>query len=166
MKPFKYVFALLCVLALGAASGVGVSEPTELKEILSLTDEQVQQLRNINMALAEAVKPDKEQIRTLQSQLRAELASDAANAAVIGQLQLDIRNLMDQIAATRSDYVGTARAVLTPGQMAVLASLEQALALAGPARQAVTLNLIETDGVAGFGDAHRGQRRPRGRGGR
>ncbi len=164
MKSFKYAFALLCVLALGAASGVGVSEPAELKEILGLTDEQVQQLRDINTALAEAVQPDKEQIRTLQSQLRAELASDAPNAAVIGQLELDLRNLMDQIAATRSDYVDEARAVLTPGQVAVLASLEQALALAVPARQAMTLNLIESDGVAGFGGGHRGQRRPRGRG--
>ena len=128
MKSFKYAFALLCVLALGAASGVGVSEPAELKEILGLTDAQVQQLRDINTALAEAVQPDKEQIRTLQSQLRAELASDAPNAAVVGQLEVDIQNLMGQIAATRSEFVDEARTVLTSGQVAVLASLEQALA--------------------------------------
>ena len=164
MKSFKYAFALLCVLALGAASGVGVSEPTELKEILSLTDGQVQQLRDINTAIVEAAQPDKEQIRTLQSQLRAELASDVPNAAVIGQLELDIRNLMNQIAATRADYVDEARAVLTPEQEAALTSLEQALALAVPARQAVALNLIETDGVTGVGGAHRGTRGPRRRG--
>lgn len=164
MKSLKYAIAFICVLALGAAPGPGVSEPMELQEILGLSDAQVQQLRDINAALAEAVQPEREQIRTLQSQLRAEFASETPNPSVIGQIEVDIQGLMARMAATRSDFAAQARAALTAEQAAMLVSLEQALALAVPARQAVALNLIDAGGASGFGGSHRGPRGLRARG--
>ena len=93
-------------------------------------------------------------------QLREELNAETPNAAIVGQLQVEITELTSKIADTRAEFGEEARAVLTGEQLVALASLEQALALATPARQAVGLNLIDTDSATGFGS----RRGPRGRG--
>ena len=74
-----------------------------VQEALQLSPEQIQQLQDINAAFREAAQPDREQIRTLQTQLRDEFQSDNPNAAVIGQIQLDIRNLQSQISDKQSE---------------------------------------------------------------
>ena len=160
MKSMQYVVALICVVALGAANEVGVSDPTELKEILALSEQQVQDLQHLKTSFGEAVQADRDQIRTLQMQLREELNAETPNAAIVGQLQVEITELTNKIAATRAEFGEDARAILTGEQLVALASLEQALALATPARQAVGLNLIDTDSATGFGS----RRGPRGRG--
>jgi len=160
MKAIKYVLALVCIIGIGVANEAGVSEPTELKDTLALSDEQVQQLQDLKAQLAEAVQADKEQIRTLQMQLREELTAETPNAAIVGQLQVEIEELTTKIAATRAEFSEDARALLSPEQLAVLTTLEQALALATPAHQAVALNLITTDTGAPIGFRHG----PRGRG--
>lgn len=161
MKSIKYVVALLCVVALGAANEAGVSDPTELKEILALSDQQVQDLQDLKTSLGEAVQADREQIRTLQMQLREELNAETPNAAIVGQLHVEITELNNKIADTRVDFGEDARAILTGEQLLALASLGQALALAAPARQAVGLNLIDTDSATGFGPRHGTRRRGR-----
>jgi len=104
MKSMKYVVALICVVALGAANEVGVSDPTELKEILALSEQQVQDLQHLKTSLGEAVQADRDQIRTLQMQLREELNAETPNAAIVGQLQVEITELTNKIAATRAEF--------------------------------------------------------------
>lgn len=134
-----------------------------VRETLQLSPEQIQQLQDINAAFREAAQSDREQIRTLQTQLRDEFQSDNPNATVIGQLQLDIRNLQGQISDTRSEFSQQAQAVLTPEQAAALSVLEQALAALPAARQAVALNLIDNQESGGFSANRRPNRNGGGR---
>ena len=135
-----------------------------VQEALQLSPEQIQQLQDINAAFREAAQSDREQIRTLQTQLRDEFQSDNPNAAVIGQIQLDIRNLQSQIADKKSEFSQQAQAVLTPEQAAALWVLEQALAALPAARQAVVLNLIGNQESGGFSANRQPSRRGGGRG--
>ena len=134
-----------------------------VQEALQLTPEQIQQLQDINAAFREAAQPDREQIRALQTQLRDEFQSDNPNAAVIGQIQLDIRNIHSQVSETKSEFSQQAQAVLTPQQAAALSVLELALAAVPAARQALALNLIVSQEGGGFGPNRRSSSRRGGR---
>lgn len=135
-----------------------------VREALQLSPEQIQQLQDIHAAFREAAQSGREQIRTLQTQLRDEFQSDNPNAAIIGQIQLDIRSLQSQIADTRSEFSQQARALLTPEQAAALWVLEQALAAVPAARQAVALNLIDNQESGGFSANRQPNRHGGGRG--
>lgn len=142
------------------------SQVEAVQEALQLSPEQIQQLQEINAAFREAARSDAEQIRTLQAQLRDEFQSDNPNATVIGQLQLDTRNLQSQISETKAEFSQQAQAVLTPEQAADLSVLEQALAAVPAARQAAALNLIHDAEGADFSPNRRPSPRGGGPGGR
>ncbi|HUG82829.1 MAG TPA: periplasmic heavy metal sensor, partial [Bryobacterales bacterium] len=75
----------------------------ELQEHLQLTEEQVAALKANRQALREATQPLMEQIREKKGQLRDEMHSETPNAGTIGQLNVDLKALMEQIKTVREE---------------------------------------------------------------
>ena len=135
--------------------------PDALQNYLQLTDLQVTDLTAVNAALREAVHPIRQQIREKQHELRGELRQEVPNTGLVGQIEVDIKNLKNEAAAIRADFMVQSRALLTSDQVAALGALENALSLVAPATQAVRANLIEPQEDFHF---ERGRRHSRSRG--
>lgn len=113
-----------------------------LKQYLGLTDAQVQQLRDLRKQQAESQRPAMEQIRDKQQQLREAVRATNPDAALIGQLTVDIKKLTESMMANRTDLQAKAQALLTPDQKTKMAALEQAQKLMPAAGQATALGLL------------------------
>ena len=126
---------------------------------LQLTEEQVTALRGNQRALREATRPLMQQIREKKRQLREEMNSDAPNAGTIGQLNVEIKDIMGQIKTLREESRASAVANLDGSQQAALEELQHALELQRMAHQAVAANLVAApEGSFGMGGPQRGQR--------
>ncbi|QOY85356.1 Spy/CpxP family protein refolding chaperone [Paludibaculum fermentans] len=134
-----------------------------LKQYLGLTDAQVQQLKDLRKQQAESQRPVMEQIRDKRQQLRDAVRAANPDAALIGQLTVDIKKLTESMLANRTDLQAKAQALLTPDQKTKMAALEQAQKLMPAAGQATSLGLLAplagTAGQAGMGPGMMG--RPR-----
>lgn len=123
-----------------------------VQETLELTDDQVEGLKANNQAMREEMRTTFQSTREKREQLKAELESENPNAAIIGQLMIEARTVRDEMKAVRDKYRESALALLDDAQKAKLATLQQALEMAGPARAAIGLNLLEGPGDGpGFG---------------
>ena len=130
---------------------------------LQLTEEQVTALRGNQRALREATRPLMQQIREKKRQLREEMNSDAPNAGPIGQLNVEIKDIMGQIKTLREESRASAVANLDGSQQAALEDLERALELQRMAQQAVAANLVAAPkGSFGMGGPRRMQGAKRG----
>jgi len=125
-----------------AAAGQNPPAPAALKEALGLSDQQMQQLRDLRKQTAEDNRAVVEQIRSKRQELAALMQSANPDPAKVGQLMVDIRKLEDQRKARVEEFRTKALALLTAEQKQKLADLEKALTLAPAARQAVGLGLI------------------------
>jgi Spy/CpxP family protein refolding chaperone len=139
----------------------------ELQEHLQLTEEQVAALKTNRQALREATQPLMEQIREKRGQLREEMGSATSNAGTIGQLNVDLKALMEQIKTVREESRANAVASLNASQQSALAELQRALELQGVAQQAVGSNLLAAPegsfGMGAMGPGPRGMRGPHGK---
>ena len=138
--------------------------PDALQDYLQLTDLQVDELRNVAVELREAVRPIQQQIRDKQRELRAELRQEVPNTGLVGQIEVDIGNLKNEVAAIRADSKVRSRALLTSDQLAALDALENALSLMRPAMQAARANLIAPPEDFSFGRGGSSRRRAGSRG--
>jgi Spy/CpxP family protein refolding chaperone len=114
-----------------------------LRQHLTLTDAQVGSLQQILEQRQNAERAIYEQIRERQSQLNTLLRQGSNDASTIGRLMVEINNLQRQLPLPGGSYRAQALAVLTDGQKAKLPALADALRLALPANEAVSLNLID-----------------------
>lgn len=148
-------------------SGQRGSRGEALQEHLQLNEQQKEALRTNRQALRDTTRPLMEQVREKRNQLREEMRSETPNASTIGQLNVEMRELADQIKAAREASRAEAVALLDEKQQASLAELEQALALQRAARLAVGANLLAAPEGGfvrrGFGRSPRGQRGGRNR---
>ncbi len=142
-----------------------------LVDYLGLSDSQLQSMAAIRDNAKTAAQPIMEQIRAKQKDLRDAMRSDA-DAATIGALEVEIRDLRDQVKAIRDNAALQAKGSLTPDQQTKLDTLEAAAQLQQEVRAAVGAGLIappEGDGPGfgpgGFGGGRRGRRGPGGPGG-
>src|SRR5262249_50662217 len=115
----------------------------DLKAFLNLNDTQVNVLLNVQKSQQQATQLIYQQINQKQQQLNALLESGSTNAAVIGQLTIDINLLRKQLPVKGEPYRSEALAVLAVDQRAKLAMLVNALQLGPAASEAVNLNLID-----------------------
>jgi Spy/CpxP family protein refolding chaperone len=115
----------------------------EVKQHLGLSDAQLQQLRDIMAERDKATQAIYEQLRVKQTELDTLLNGGSTDAARVGQLMIDINRIRRQLPLPSDQYRQRALAVLTPDQRTKLTPLDQAMKLATPAHQAVTLNLID-----------------------
>lgn len=129
-------------LGAGARLAAGPQTFDALKDVLGLSDAQVQQLVEMRQKAAEDNRAVAEQIRAKRLELAELLKATNPDPLKIGQLHIEIQKLQQQ-RLTRLEQLRTqTMTVLTAAQKQKLADLEKALALARAARQAVGLGLI------------------------
>ncbi|MDA1313844.1 MAG: periplasmic heavy metal sensor [Acidobacteria bacterium] len=144
----------------------------ELQAHLQLTEEQVAALKANREALREATQPLMQQIREKKGQLREEMSSATPNSGTVGQLNVEIKDVMEQIKTLREESRASSVASLDGSQQAALAELQRALELHHVAQQAAGANLLAAPdgsfgmgGMGGMGAGPRGMRGPHGKGG-
>lgn len=139
-------------------SGFGV-----LVEHLGLAEQQVADLRANQQTLREASRDLIRQIGEKSRLLREEMGQESPNAAIAGQLTVEIHDLRNQMKTLRDESRAASLLVLDESQQQRLAQLQQALSLMGVAQQAVGMNLLA--GPGGPGGPSRGFGGRRGPGG-
>lgn len=154
LKRLSAIILATCLALSGQSSSNGSGVETtifpppqqafaELKEYLTLTDSQVTQLRKLLEDRSAVLQEHYRKIREKQTELDNLLKNGSRDLARIGQLTLDIHTLSTQPPSTGDQSRQQALAILTAEQRTKLGSLDQALKLATPGYQAVTLNLID-----------------------
>lgn len=140
-----------------------------LQQHLQLTEQQQADLKANRQAMREATKPLMEQMREKRNMLREEMQPETPNAGTIGQLNVEVKELAEQMKAARESSRADAVALLDSNQQAALAELQRALELQEVARQAAGANLLAPPeggfGMrGGFGPGPRGPRGQQGKG--
>jgi len=130
--------------------GAGRPAFQELKTYLNLSDTQVANLKAVEIALREAIRPLLQDLAAKRQALRAENEKAAPDQNVITQLKQEIENLLGQIQTQRANYQKQALTYLNADQLSLLDKLSQALQLAPVARAAAALDLITPPEGAGF----------------
>jgi hypothetical protein len=114
-----------------------------LQQYLELTDQQVTDLKTARETFfTNEVRPLMEQVREKREALRTEMQREAPNAAIVGQLQVDMVNLRNQLKAKHEAQVGQLRAMLTDAQRTKLEALQKAADLMPAIHQARGLSLL------------------------
>ena len=143
-------------------SGPRASRGEALQAHLQLNEQQKEALGANRQALRKATRSLAEQIREKRNQIREQMRAETPDASAIGKLNVEMRELTDQVKAAREASRAEAVALLDEKQQAALAELERALALQQVARQAVGANLLAAPEGGfvrrGFGRSPRGPR--------
>jgi Spy/CpxP family protein refolding chaperone len=148
--------AALSAPALLAQPGPGARWPRlanldALKQVLELTDQQVTDLKAARQDFfTNELRPIMEQIREKRQTLREEMQKEPPNASIVGQLQVEIAELGNQIKAKHAAQVEQLRGMLTDAQKAKLDELQKAAELIPAIQQARALSLLEAP-EGGFG---------------
>jgi molecular chaperone GrpE (heat shock protein) len=131
-----------------------------LKTFLGLTDQQVEQLVQLRREQQETLGPIREQAAEKQKALRDALAAGSQDAATVGTLTLDLRNLRQQVQQINENYRNRALGLLDDAQKAKLQNLQRLVRLLPAVNAATALNLLlpppQRQGVATQGAAARG----------
>jgi Spy/CpxP family protein refolding chaperone len=156
---------LLCATALVAQTGptYRVRRPRpadfeQLRTFLGLTDQQVDQIKNLRKAQLETVQPLLQTLRQTRQNLRAELKKDPIDSGRVSQLREQVESQLAALQTKRTELQTQIRNVLTSQQLSQLAQLENALKVQAAAREAVALGLITPP--AGFRGMRGMLRRP------
>jgi Spy/CpxP family protein refolding chaperone len=144
----------------GEGPRMGAGQTDQVKSFLNLSDQQLQDLKNLQTSFRDAAHPLMQQIREKAQTLRQTLQQDSN--ADVAQLKADLASLQGQVKDLRTQYRNQALAVLTEQQKTSLATLQKALEMMPTARQAMGLNLLE--GPEGFPGGFGGPEFLRGRG--
>lgn len=142
------------LLALALAAGLAFAQEDgerrrrgpqldKLQETLSLTDTQLQALRDNSAAMREEIRAATEGARETREAMREEMAQDNPNEAIIAQHLTAMSEVRDEVEAIRARFRDSALALLDESQKAKLAEIEAAMELARLAPGAAALNLIE-----------------------
>ncbi len=114
-----------------------------LKQALGLTDDQLEQLRNVRVQLREQLQPKFEQLRQLRQQLGDSIGNSAVTDAELGALVRQINQLEAEIRQTHEAADAQAVALVQGwGLGAKLAELQKAAELIPAVGQARALGLI------------------------
>ncbi len=113
-----------------------------LKTFLDLTDQQVNQLVQLRRDEQETLSPIRQQVADKLKALRDATAAGSPDAAAVGQLTLDVRNLRQQVRQSNEDYHNRALGLLDDTQKTKLKQLEQVVRLRPAVTGATALNLL------------------------
>ena len=114
-----------------------------VKEALNLSDGQVEQLKQNNLELREAMRAVFEQAADKHKALRAELENENPNPTIIGQMTLDAHRAREQASDIRAEFREKALSVLDAQQKSSLAALAESEERSPALREAAMLNLID-----------------------
>lgn len=119
----------------------------ELKAFLGLTDQQVQQLTQLQTAYYQANQTIYNEMAAKQRILYEQMESETPNGSIAGEAVVAIANLRKQLSAAERQVRQNAGAILTEAQKPKLAQLDAARSLQPSIWQAQTLFLL--DGAGG-----------------
>lgn len=160
MKLFRLHFVLAPLLCCGIASGQGITSSSSnivdagfsasgynlgtpiLQELLSLSDEQRNELSRITHELEDALFPLTLEALQKQWELERQFRTEPPDQGAITVISADFERIEGQFASVIATHRKMARAILSWEQLIVLGKLEAAIELYGAAMEAVFLNLI------------------------
>ena len=123
-----------------------------LNSYLNLTEPQVADLKTARQASREESRPIMQALREKSRALREEMRMESPNPGVIGDLTVEVKDLRDQLKATRTAQRDQLLVLLTEEQRGQVEELERVMSLQAAAHQAAALNFIEGPGMRrGFG---------------
>lgn len=133
--------------------------PEALQQAVGLSDMQIEQLRENNLAMVEEVRPLAPQLAEKFRQLRRETTANSPNESIIGTVTLEIIEINRAIDAARARYQESARAFLNALQIEALGPIEAAADDVYAVRQAAQFNLIviPDEGATGAWQSRRRQ---------
>jgi Spy/CpxP family protein refolding chaperone len=131
----------------------GVPPMDQLKEYLTLTDAQVQSLKDVQKAWRDAAQPVMEQMAEKSKQLRDAMHQNTVDQATVDSLKAALADLQKKAQSIRDQFQPQALSLLTSQQKTALTALQKALELMPAAQQAAFFNLLDSpQGVpGGFG---------------
>lgn len=162
--PIAMAALLCCGTALGqqvtyiagpsAGGATSDSDPgygyhSRLQEMISLTDEQQEQLSSINYALQDALFPIYLEAFQKYWELERAFRTDPPDEGTVTMIAADLERIEGRAAGVTSEHRKMARAILNWQQLIVLGSLEVALEQYWPAQEAIQLNLIAEPDIFG-----------------
>jgi Spy/CpxP family protein refolding chaperone len=113
----------------------------DAKAVLNLTDNQIQNLVQLQQQKVQAVQPLTQQAQERQQKLQ-QLLDTSPDPAAVGQLFIEINAIAKQIQQVASNAQQQAMNLLTPDQRAQVQTLGNVLKLQLAAQQAVGLGLV------------------------
>ncbi len=144
MKP-----VILSVISLGmvwfvpeAVAPITAKKPANLQEYLALSDQQRQNLEQIQTQMREKARASVHELEDKQKALRTHLASGDADALAVGKLVIALELAKTKAQATSEELQSQARAQLTATQLAKLQALEAAQSLQPVVREAMGMFLL------------------------
>jgi Spy/CpxP family protein refolding chaperone len=123
----------------------------ELKSALSLSDDQVSKLKQIQQEKMTATQAFYAKMAEKQKELNQLLEANSNDAQKVGQLMIELQNLRKQAPPGVVDIRERATGVLTADQKSKLDKLEEAQKLRGAVDQAVQLGLLQPPAPSGPG---------------
>ena len=130
---------------------VGMGGHENLKDYLSLSDDQIRQLQDLRREQFERMQPAMQAMAETQRTLDEALEAASPDPTVIGQLTLELRKHREAMPGSRDAMREMALGVLDSGQRVKLDALEEAISLQPTAQQAMSLNLLDTSYQSGPG---------------
>lgn len=134
-----------------------------LKEYLSLTDTQVEGIRQTMKDQREGMRANAKEMRAKHEALRKQMESDSNDPTALGQAMIEVKNARKSMQASRKAAAEKLVASLTPEQKAKLDALKASAKNEPAAREAMRLGLIDPPEGAAAGEGRR-MGRPGGRG--
>lgn len=113
----------------------------DLRTVLNLSDNQIQNLAQLQQQKAHVLEPLVLQVQQDQKTLQQLLATNPDPAAV-GRLFIEISTIAHQVQQVSSQFQQQASTVLLPDQRSQVQSLQEVLRLQAAAQQAVALGLL------------------------
>ncbi|MBI4910100.1 MAG: periplasmic heavy metal sensor [Acidobacteria bacterium] len=142
----KRIALCALMLTMAVAAQTPPTPPTPpvdlVKTYLTLTDQQITQLQQIRQAERTANQTIQQSMQQKQQQLNTLLTGGSTDAAAIGRLMIDIRNLRKQIETNHTTFHNQALNVLNATQKPKAQALEDAAKLAPTIHQAAALGLV------------------------
>lgn len=123
---------------------VGMGGHESLKDYLSLSDDQIQQLRDLRREQFHQMQPSMQAMAETQRALDEALEAASPDPVVIGQLTLELRKHREAMPDARNAMRTMALGILDSNQRAKIDAIEEAMRLQPTAQQAMSLNLLDT----------------------
>ena len=144
---------LFLLLASGSAQQGPPPNPPRpgdaIKNILDLSDQQLQQLTDLRNTFLQRMRDFGTQLRTLEQGKQELLQSASPDAAALGNLLIQEQNLHKQMQDATKGYHDTALALLTSAQKQKATQIQEAVRLAPQAGPLAAFGLIEGPGPGG-----------------
>ena len=156
MQLKRLTILAACLFLLSASGSAQQTPPPNpprpgdaIKNILDLSDQQLQQLTDLRNTFLQRMRDFGPQLRTLEQRKQELLQSASPDATALGNLLLQEQNLHKQMQDANKAYHDAALALLTSAQKQKATQIQEAVRLAPQAGPLAAFGLIEGPGPGG-----------------